>query len=361
MEGWRILRKLAGLSFAVPSWPHGPTLKHIGIIHTHTDHLKVKPSGLHVMEDLLQAREDGAHISIVNSILGGPADHNPIGTVLASLVFSGVGCRSDPVEEVTQIGALTIPASSSGLGKVDLLPERFKVCTNTVYERTVYKKAVHEHEQAVAVHEPSAEKRKSRKKPPPPPPPPPQEVPFWGSCIVPMGAITDPHTDYSGCSQLVQHIQGRKLWLCWPPTAHNLDIYLRKRLSGNLVLSTEDAIDTLEDMELLLLDNHQMCFTLPAGTIHAVLTFTVSCHTGLKLWRVEDVEIAKEMTKIQSEHMDQRATLDQSTFESCQKYFVDLKGELENWRELGRKNGEQNEKIYRWILDSEEKLKHIDG
>jgi hypothetical protein len=362
MEGWRILRKLAALSFAVPSWPRGPTLKHIRIVHTHTGHLGLKPTASHVMDDLLRAREDGAHISIINSILGGPADHNPVGTVLTSLIFSGVGCRSDPVDEVTQIGALTIPASSSGLGKVDLLPEQFKECINTVYERTVYEKAVLEQ----AVLEPTrAEKKKSRKKPPPPPPPPspppPQEVPLWGSCIVPMGAITGPHTDYSGCSQLIQHIQGRKLWLCWPPTTHNLDIYLRKRLSGNLNLLTEDAIDILEDMELLLLDDDQMCFTLPGGTIHAVLTFTTSCHTGLKLWRVEDLEVAKEMTKIQSENMDQRATLDQSTFDSCRKYFMDLKGELENWGELGRKNGENNEKICQWILDSEEKLRHIDG
>ncbi len=343
MEGWRILWKLAALSFAVPSWPHGPELKHIGIIHAHTSHLKLKPKALHVVEDLLRARDDGVHISIVNSILGGPADHNSIGTVITSLIFSGVGCRYDPTEEVTQIAALTIPASSSGLGGVDLLPERFKVCTNTVYERGVYEQRT-----------PSAEKKKSKssKKPQVQPP----EVPLWASCVVPIGAITGPHLDYCGCSQLIQHIQGRKLWLCWPPTTHNLDIYLRKRLSGNLTLSTEDAIDILEDMELLLLDDKQTCFTLPGGTIHAVLTFTASCHTGLKLWRMEDLEVAKEMTKIQSENMDQRATLDQSTFGSCQEYFEDLKGELENWGELGMKNGENNEKIRQWILDSKEKL-----
>jgi hypothetical protein len=300
---------------------------------------------LHVVEDLLRAREDGVHISIVNSILGSPADHISVSAIITSLIFSGVGCRSDPVEEVTQIAALTIPASSSGLGKVDLLPARFKVCTKTVYERTVY------HEQR------NGEKKKSKKKPQVQP----LEVPLWASCVVPVGAITSPHTDYSGCAQLIQHIQGRKLWLCWPPTAHNLDIYLRKRLSGNLSLSTEDAIDLLQDMELLLLDDDQTCFTLPGGTIHAVLTFTESCHTGLKLWRAEDLKVARAMSEIQSEHVDRMITLDSSTFGFCKQYFADLMGELEYWRELGRKNAEVNENICRWILESEKMLEQIDN
>jgi hypothetical protein len=346
MEGWRILQKLAALPFAVPSCQprrEPKLIKHIEIIHTNTGHLNHKPNPLHVMEDLLRAREDGVHISTVNSILGGPADHISVGMMMTSLIFSGVGCRSDPVEEVTQIGALTIPTSSSGLGTVDILPERFKVCTKTVYERTVCKQR-------------NAEKKKSKKMPLVQP----FEVPLWASCIVPVGAITSPHTDYSGCSQLIQHIQGRKLWLCWPPTPHNLDTYLRKRLSGSIGLSTEDAIDLLQDMELLLLDEEQTCFTLPGGTIHAVVTLTPSCHIGLKLWRVEDLEVARAMSKIQLEHMNQRITLDRSTFDFCQNYFADLKGEVEYWKELERKNAEDNEKICRWISESEEMLKHID-
>lgn len=355
MEGWRILQKLAGLTFVIPSWPHEPKLlKHIKIIDTPTDHIELKPNALHVVEDLLQAREHGIHISTVNSMLGSSADHISVSAVLSLLIFSGVGCRYDHVEEVTQIGALTIPASRSGLGKVDFLPEQFKACTKAVYERTVY-------EQKNAEKKKAEKKKSSKKAQVQPPEVQPPEVPLWASSVVPAGAITGPHTDYAGCSQLIQHIKGRKIWLCWPPSPLNLDIYLRKRLSGNIALSTEDAIDLLQGLELLLLDNDSTCFTLPGGTIHAVLTFTPSCHAGLKLWRVEDLEAAGAMSKIQVEHMNQSIRLDRCTFDFCRHYFSDLRGELEYWKELGQKDTEDNEKIFRHILESEGILKHIDN
>lgn len=335
-EGSRILRKLAALSFPVPSWPCGPQLKHIEIIHKSTDHLKPKPNMYHAMEDLIQAAKDGDHTSTTNFIKNGPADHNPVGVVLKSLFLSGGRSDVDP-EDMTIIGALTIPPSSYGLGSIDLLPERIKNDRMGVYElRTI-------------ITVPAVGKKKSITK----------LVPFWASCLIPMGAITGPHTDYCGSSQVIQHIEGRKVWLCWPPTPHNLDIYLRKYHSGYDTFSTEDAIDQLQDMELLLLDRDQTCFTLPGGTIHAVLTHTPSCHAGLKLWRMEDFKVAKMMYKIQSDIMDQPEKLDQATFKFLQDYFRDLKGELKKWDELrlNLDNGKVNDEIQQWILESEESIK----
>lgn len=321
-QGSRILQKLSAFPFPIPSWPHGE-LGHIKIIHKDTDHLTTKPNMLHVVRDLFQAGDDGKHTSTINFIFDGPANHLPVETVFKSVFMFGDRPDVDD-KEATLIGALTVPASSGGLGSVDFLPQQIKNCTEVAYERKKLNNTL---------------------------------GPSWGSCLVPIGAITGPHMDYCGCSQLIQHIQGRKLWLCWPPTPRNLDIYLRKYYWGALSLPTEDAIDQLEGLELLLLDRHQTCFTLPVGTIHAVITFSRSSHTGLKLWRTEDFEIAEKMNKIQSEIMDRGEKLDEGTFKHYQKYFRDLKGELKKWEELRRKNLHDKEKISRWILEMEEVLK----
>lgn len=326
-QGSRILLKLAALSSPVPSWPDGPELKHIKVIPDTTSEsepTEPKPSIAHVLADLHQARNDGAHISTINFIRDAPANHVPIERVMESLLLSGDRHDVD-VENVIQIGVLTIPAASiGGINSFDLLPEPVKNCKETAYER-----------------------RKLDSK----------LVPCWGSCLVPIGAITGPHMDYCGCSQLMRHIYGRKLWLCWPPTPHNLDIYLRKHYWGAVTLPTEDAIDQLEGLELLLVDKEQTCFMLPVGTIHAVVTLTMGCHTGLKLWRMEDFEVAKGMIKIQSEIMDQRVRLCQETFKHYQKYFRDLKGELKKWDELRRKNLANGMEIQQWLLDIEQALR----
>ncbi|KAF8336799.1 hypothetical protein F5887DRAFT_1245073 [Amanita rubescens] len=323
-QGRKILSKLVTAlsrsSESVPSWPHGPELKHIIIIHAQsTGHLSKgdsdKPDMSHVITDLSEARRNGNHASIVNFLRNGPANHTPIEKLLKLFPLSG----DSSGEKVLPIGALTIPASSSGLDKVNLLPNLVEDCTEFVCER-------------------KTEKKKS-------------DHPWaWASCLVPIGAITTPHTDYCGSSQLIQHINGRKLWLCWPPTPSNLDIYVREHFSGLITFSTEDAIDRLEGLELLLLDDEQTRFILPGGTIHAVLTFSQSCHTGLKLCRIGDLDVARKMYKIESENMNEE--LDDNMFEHLQDYFKDVKEELKLWGELRKKskNKEVNE-----VIDEEDR------
>ena len=310
-QGKRILQKLAGLSYRVPSWPKGPELATISIVNANTNHLELKPNMMHVLADLRQAGKNGDHISIVNFVLNGAADHIPVETVIKLLILSGH--RYDTVGSKIQIGALTIPASFSGLANIDLLP---KLGNDVIFrQKNIEKRANTDEEPQVVL------------------------APAWESCLIPTGAVTGPHTDYCGCSQLIQHIQGRKLWLCWPPTPHNFDVYLRQHLTGNLTFSTEDAIDQLEGLELLLLDLDQTCFILPGGTIHAVLTFTHSCHTGLKLWRLKDLQVAESMNMIQVKVMDKKEELDKNTYDFYQDYFWDFKEELKNWerrKKVGR-------------------------
>ena len=341
-QGKRILQKLAGRSSPIPSWPRGPELKNIRIVHDSTEHLQLKPDISDVLADLIRAGKAHAHMSITNFLLNGAADHVPVKTVLKSLAMSGD--RYDPAKErkVIPLGALTIPASCDGLDGIDLLPKQVRVSKEIVYQEKI------------------AEADESDKRSDPIP------VPSWESCLVPTGCVTGPHTDYCGCSQLIQHIEGRKLWLCWPPTPHNLDIYLRQHLTGYLDFPTEAAIDQLECMELILLDSEskdpsQACFIMPGGTIHAVVTFSTSCHTGLKLWRLEDLKVAKLMNEIQLKVLYEREGLDGTTFKFYKDYFQDLKDELGNWDKLQRKSkrGNDRNELKEWIKTMRE-LKNID-
>jgi hypothetical protein len=319
-QGRKILEKLMELPIPVPAWPHGPPLKHVKIIDDGTGVLNAKPSMTDVIGDLLHAKRNGDHISIINFVLNGPADHNTVETLLKSLILSGD--RQDQDEGQALMGALTIPASSCGLGLIDLLPEQIKNCREIIYERR-------------------ALDNKKRKK---------MEA-FWGSCLVPMGAITGPHTDYGGCAQLIKHIHGRKLWLFWPPTNHNIETYFRKYLSGCMEFSTEEAIEELEGLELILVDRDQTCFIVPGGTIHAVITFTQSCHSGLKLWRTEDFQVTRTINNVQMKVFGDSENLDSTTFNFYTKYFGDLKEEVENWMELREKTADEDiaKNIDTWI------------
>ena len=286
----------------------------------------------HVVADLLQASKNGDHISIVNFVLNRAANHNTVDMVINSLIMSGD--RYDTAgSTVVQIGALTIPASFSGLANIDLLP---KLGKDVVFrQRNIEKRANMDEEPQVVL------------------------APGWESSLIPTGAVTGPRMDYCGCSQLIQHIQGRKLWLFWPPTPHNLDVYLRQHLTGNLTFSIEDAIDQLKGLELLLLDSDQTRFIVPGGTIHAVVTFTHSCDTRLKLWRLQDFQVTESMNMIQVKVMDKKEELDKDTYHFYQDYFRTFKEELKNWDELGKKKKKGTAKLHQWILESEKMLESM--
>src|SRR6266576_6033876 len=144
-QGRRILLKLVKVlsrsSESVPSWPRGPKLKHIIIIQAQsTGHLSKgnsdKPDMQHVIIDLSVAGKNGNHTSIVNFLRNGPANHIPIEKLLKLFPLSG-DCSD---EKVPRIGALTIPASSSGLDTVNQLPSLVKDCMEFVCERKTEKK-----------------------------------------------------------------------------------------------------------------------------------------------------------------------------------------------------------------------------
>jgi hypothetical protein len=120
-----------------------------------------------------------------------------------------------------------------------------------------------------------------------------EKVDSWSSTISPSGAVTPPHLDYHGATQLMYHIGGHKLWLLWPPTEKNLQWYRthRDRLPKPEINTTLEAIEKLEGMRIHYAkpsDNNANGFIVPPYGLHAVLSFTPSTHTGARFWRYED-------------------------------------------------------------------------
>ncbi len=56
-------------------------------------------------------------------------------------------------------------------------------------------------------------------------------------------AITHTHADYYGCHQLFVHLFGHKIWLLWPPTQINLDLYGKYHTQTTPVNLTSRCID----------------------------------------------------------------------------------------------------------------------
>ncbi|KAF8325598.1 hypothetical protein F5887DRAFT_1085355 [Amanita rubescens] len=288
-RGYDILAKLVQL----PDVPHGPAMKYVRLL----DHGPVtpKPELVHVIYDLVQRKK--THISKVNFGLGSAADHLSIEEVMSSLCQAG-----DPGYLGPLLGALTIPATKAGLGKFSLTAGPFEGSADHVYE---------------------CQKDKQ---------------PAWLSSINPRGSITDPHIDYCGCSQIVQHISGRKLWLFWPPTTHNLQLFCNKYVSGtSLTFSMMTAIEEFENLELLLVEDSKR-FIIPSGTIHAVITFTTSCHTGFKIWGFDDFGTAKDLLNIYLGVWQNRSHLDNTQADHYNGIFRDLEQiEFQKWGELCKK------------------------
>lgn len=109
----------------------------------------------------------------------------------------------------------------------------------------------------------------------------------WLSTLTPPGAISHTHMDHYGSMQYFTHIEGKKLWLLWPPTPQNLSLFSahhKQRATDNCTL---DCIHGLEGLQLLYLDDEETTFVLKPNTLHACLSFTQCVHTGVQVWDYE--------------------------------------------------------------------------
>lgn len=104
--------------------------------------------------------------------------------------------------------------------------------------------------------------------------------------------VTQAHMDGFGDSQFLYHWKGRKMWIMWPATKKNLEIlaYGKGMVGMPDLLSTQFAIENMEDIEVMMLDSTEGStgWIIYPNTIHACLSFDESCHSGFTFRKVDD-------------------------------------------------------------------------
>jgi hypothetical protein len=157
------------------------------------------------------------------------------------------------------------------------------------------------------------------------------------SALVPAGAVSAPHFDYHGASQLMYHISGEKLWLMWPPTNGNME-WINKRRDGipegN---STVQAIQELEDMKIFYTTDIQTAFILPPYCIHAVLTFTPSSHSGTRMWSYDSFDLAMKALDMDI-HWGSNPIEFGLSNEDGINTLLEILEESKQWRKLAKKH-----------------------
>ncbi|KAJ7623921.1 hypothetical protein DFH06DRAFT_1142756 [Mycena polygramma] len=103
----------------------------------------------------------------------------------------------------------------------------------------------------------------------------------WVSAgICPAGWITGLHIDHSGLGQQMVHCGGKKLWLFWPPTVHNLKWWGRRHPVDLNLRQVLTAIEVLDGLTVVLVED-RCSFILPPFSLHTVISFTAAAHVGI--------------------------------------------------------------------------------
>ncbi|KAF4611162.1 hypothetical protein D9613_006451 [Agrocybe pediades] len=120
--------------------------------------------------------------------------------------------------------------------------------------------------------------------------------PPWEAVAVPMGAVTVCHADDWMLSIYFLHVSGRKLWLLWPPTSENRDIYTCHVLKNGHLMTIEKAVQQLDGLQLLYVEEgHHLTWNFPPGTLHAVITFSpTATHVAFYVARCPDLHYVDE-------------------------------------------------------------------
>ncbi|KAK8900804.1 hypothetical protein QC760_010568 [Botrytis cinerea] len=116
--------------------------------------------------------------------------------------------------------------------------------------------------------------------------------------VSPSGKFSDIHIDSTTVGRAVCIERCAKIWLLWPPTKRNLQLWADKKglgvaiqvygreLEGGLVVQTSAKVKG-------------NALTMPAGTLHCVFTIFGGFLTGTNYSTAEDIPLAVEMVRLQ--------------------------------------------------------------
>jgi len=101
-----------------------------------------------------------------------------------------------------------------------------------------------------------------------------------------------------------------------------------------------EAIQILEELDMLLLEDTQEAFYLPAGMIHAAISFTTCSHAGVYVWAINEYLIVQDLVNYHlSLAAEAIATHIPSTVDYLDVFCQDIDSlELRKWEALAFAN-----------------------
>ncbi|PPQ72399.1 hypothetical protein CVT25_012615 [Psilocybe cyanescens] len=102
----------------------------------------------------------------------------------------------------------------------------------------------------------------------------------WSTALVPPGAVTMMHSDHFICGQIMPHFFGRKLWFLCPATSANMTMWYKAK--GTVEQRMLRMISECDDLFVWLSEKLSI-MVVPPHCFHSVLTFTLGCHSGVRV------------------------------------------------------------------------------
>jgi len=158
----------------------------------------------------------------------------------------------------------------------------------------------------------------------------------WTIALTPPGAITHTHTDYYGRHQFFVHLFGHKIWLLWPPTKKNLEIYGKYHTQTTPEDLTSRCIDELEGMQVFYTREEQ-AFVMNSNVLHACMSLSMSSHLGTWVWMLPEYEKSLSMVDWGLEWLRGKAGTD-APISDYEEELRTIKHEIQTWKGLIKKN-----------------------
>jgi len=183
----------------------------------------------------------------------------------------------------------------------------------------------------------------------------------WTVTLTPPGAITHTHMDYYGRRQFFVHLFGEKIWLLWPPTKKNLDIFRKYHTETAQADLTARCIDELEGLEVFHVKKEQ-AFVLKPNVLHACMSIHLSSHLGGWLWRMADQKSSLSMVDWGLDWLSEKMSKDAPISDYKEDLNV-IKSEIDAWKQLVKKNKDDKEakEVRKRLQDLEQKFSFVKG
>lgn len=158
----------------------------------------------------------------------------------------------------------------------------------------------------------------------------------WTVSLTPPGAITHTYADYYGRHQFFIHLFGRKIWLLWPPTKKNLDIYGKYHTQPTPVDLTSICIDELEGLQALYTTEEQ-AFVMMPNVLHACISISMSSHIGTWVWMLPEYKASLSMVDWGLDWLCSKAGTD-APISDYEEELATIKSEIHVWKRLIKDN-----------------------